>query len=125
MTIEELEKLFDQYAIWWKKPDIIVIDVEEGDHKIVFFKKPKELDKVALLDNERRKGKYYMRDDEEWVRPCYPVIVDMYEYKDSVSGDGMPTDLRIGSREEIDLQITLALKKVGKRDIYEYTTFKG
>lgn len=41
MTIEELEKLFDQYAIWWKKPDIIVIDVEEGDHKIVFFQEAK------------------------------------------------------------------------------------
>jgi len=49
----------------------------------------------------------------------------MHEYKDIISGDGLPTDLRIGKREDIDLQITLALKKEGKRDIYEYTTFKG
>ena len=125
MTIEELEKLFDQYAIWWKKPDIIVIDVESGDHKIVFFKKPVWLSKVATLDKERKIWKYYIKSKEEELRPCYPVIVDMYEYKDIISGDGLPTDLRIGKREDIDLQITLSLKKEGKRDVYEYTTFKG
>lgn len=124
MIIKELEKLFVQYAIWWKKPDIIVIDVENGDHKVVFFKKPTGLAKVAVLDKDRKKGKYYVRETEEWAKPCYPVIVDMYEYKDIISGDGLPTDLWIGSRDDIDLQITLALKKVGKREIYEYQTFK-
>ena len=83
------------------------------------------MDKVALLDNSRQRGKYYIKSKEEELRPCYPVIVDMYEYKDIISGDGLPTDLRIGKREDIDLQITLSLKKEGKRDIYEYTTFKG
>jgi hypothetical protein len=49
----------------------------------------------------------------------------MYEYKDIISGDGLPTDLWIGKREDIDLQVALSLKKEGKRDVYEYTTFKG
>ena len=88
MTIAELEKLFIQYTIGWKKPDIIIIDVENGDHKIVFFRKPIWLSKVASLDKNRMKGKYYIKDGEDWFRPCYPVIVDMYEYKDILSGKG-------------------------------------
>lgn len=123
MTVEQMNKYFEKYAIWSKKPDVIVIDVQEWDNKIVFYKKPAGLNKVAILDEERIKWKYYFKNWASGICPCYPVMVDMYEYKKIFSGDGKLTDLWIGNREDVELQIALSLKKEGKREVYNYATF--
>jgi hypothetical protein len=121
MNKNTIKKLIENHAIGRKKPDAIIIDTEEKDHKIVFFKSPLKLDEVAIHDAMREKGKYYMKQMSEGGRTaCYPIIVEMYEFKDKFSGDKKPTDIRIGDQKEIALQMALAFKKKGKWEYYEY-----
>jgi hypothetical protein len=66
-----------------------------------------------------------MKEMKSWERhACYPIIVEMYEFKNKTSGDKQPTDIWIWTKEEIDLQIKLAFKKQWKREYHEYKTLQ-
>lgn len=120
MKQEKISDLFEEYKIGRKNPDAIIIDTEEGDHKIVFWEPPLQLKKEAIHDKDREKGKYYMKKMEDNFTACYPIVVEMYEYKNKISADNKPTDIRIGEKKEIELQMLLAFKKKGKWEYYEY-----
>ena len=44
----------------------------------------------------------------------------MYEFKNKLSGDTKPTDIWIGEKKDIELQMIVALKKKDKREYFEY-----
>lgn len=119
-----IKSLFQKHKIGNKYPDAIILDYEEGDHKFIFYHAPKYLEKHTTHDHQRTIGKYYMKEKNGNFIPCYPVLVEMYEYKNIFSGDHKPSDLWIGSPKDIKLQYQLALKKKGKREYREYKSLK-
>jgi hypothetical protein len=62
MDTTTLKELIEKHRIGRKYPDAIMIDKEEKDHKIIFWKEPTKLDEHALHDKKREKGKYYMKE---------------------------------------------------------------
>ena len=86
MNTTLLKKLIEKHRIGRKNPDAIIIDNEEKDHKIIFRKEPAKLYEFATHDEKRTKGKYYMKEMKDGERhACYPIIVEMYEFKDKIS----------------------------------------
>lgn len=114
-------KLFLKYKIGNKLPDALILDKEEKDHKIIFYQKPKILATYATPDILREVGKYYMKQSKGEFIPCYPVLVEMWEYKYLFSKDGDGADIWIGPLKQIQLQQKLALKKTEK---WEYLSYK-
>jgi len=121
METDHIKELFQLYRIWNKFPDAIIYDKEEWDHKIIFYTEPKYLHKYASPDSVRKPWEYYTKQTSEWeYRSCYPVIVQMYEYNNHTSWDWDHTDIWIGTEKDIILQEILSLKKLNKREKYEY-----
>lgn len=101
---------FQDYAIKGQEPDHIIFDMDEGDHKAVWFAKPQGFDEVAVLDEKKPKGGYYIKNNT----PCYPVIIEMYKEKSFLEGNENAINLRIGKPEDVTMQTTVSLKKAGK-----------
>jgi len=102
---------FAKYAIDGIEPDQIIFDTDEWDHKAARFTKPKTLDSMSTPDPKKSKWGYYIKNST----PCYPVLVEMRKHTSLISGDEWALKLRIGTPEEVEMQIKLALKKKWKR----------
>lgn len=109
--LAEHMKYFKEYAIDGVEPDRIIFDTEEWDHKTIWFNKPKNFDKYAIVDPKKPKWWYYIKNNI----PCYPVIVWMYEHKEKTSWDNEALDIRIGSEADANMQKAVSLKKEWKR----------
>ena len=104
-------KLFSNYRIGVREPDIVIIDKEKWDHKACFFDTPGWLDNIAQPDSKwRKKWDFY----KKWR---YHVTVDMYEHNTITSWKGNKLDIRIWSEHDIKKQIGQFKKWASKRQV--------
>jgi len=94
-------QLFKDYMIGTEEPDAMLFDIEQWDHKAIWYQKPAGFEEVAILDMKRIKGKEYMKEEKK----IYDIKIAMYEHNAIKSEDNDKLDIWIGPMEEVLEQI--------------------
>ncbi len=110
-SIQQRLRLFADYAIGADEPDAMLFDIEQWDHKVIWYHKPKEFDQCTTLDAKRIKGKNYEKDG----KVLYAIKVSMFEHRELVSEDGDKLDIRRWSPEEVQEQLQNGFTNTSKR----------
>jgi len=110
-AVQTRMQLFLDYRIWGIEPDAMLFDIEQWDHKAIWYTKPEWFEKVAILDMKRIKGKHYYKDD----KLIYEIKIGMFEHNSLNSEDQDKLDIWIGSFAEAREQLLHGFQKKSKR----------
>ncbi len=106
LLVQEQEKLFDK-KINGLAPDALIVDTEQGNHKLIRYQQPENLSQEAV--QKGKKGTTLKLDEQTTLQ----FFVDIWQHQHFVGDNEKPLAIWIGSREEVYQQLAMLYQSVG------------
>ena len=107
IAVQQVIGMFDEVSIGDTKADAMIVDTEQGNHKMIWYQTPKDLDQVAKL--QVQKGKTYK------LNPTTSIsfFVDIWQHLSETCSNKKPLTIWVGTPEEVQKQLNEVYEKAG------------
>ena len=107
IAVQQVIGMFDEVSIGDTKADAMIVDTEQGNHKMIWYQSPKALDQVAKL--QVQKGKTYK------LNPTTSIsfFVDIWQHLSETCSNKKPLTIWVGTPEEVQKQLNEVYEKAG------------
>ena len=107
IAVQQVIGMFDEVTIGDAKADAMIVDTEQGNHKMIWYQSPKALDQVAKLHVQ--KGKTYK------LNPTTSIsfFVDIWQHLSETCSNKKPLTIWVGTPEEVQKQLNEVYEKAG------------
>ena len=107
IAVQQVIGMFDEVSISDTKADAMIVDTEQGNHKMIWYQSPKALDQVARL--QVQKGKTYK------LNPTTSIsfFVDIWQHLSETCSNKKPLTIWVGTPEEVQKQLNEVYEKAG------------
>lgn len=107
IAVQQVIGMFDEVSIGDAKADAMIVDTEQGNHKMIWYQSPKALDQVAKL--QVQKGKTYK------LNPTTSIsfFVDIWQHLSETCSNKKPLTIWVGTPEEVQKQLNEVYEKAG------------
>ena len=107
IAVQQVIGMFDEVSISDTKADAMIVDTEQGNHKMIWYQSPKALDQVAKL--QVQKGKTYK------LNPTTSIsfFVDIWQHLSETCSNKKPLTIWVGTPEEVQKQLNEVYEKAG------------
>lgn len=107
IAVQQVIGMFDEVSISDTKADAMIVDTEQGNHKMIWYQSPKALDQVARL--QVQKGKTYK------LNPTTSIsfFVDIWQHLSETCSNKKPLTIWVGTPEEVQRQLNEVYEKAG------------
>lgn len=107
IAVQQVIGMFDEVNIGDTKADAMIVDTEQGNHKMIWYQSPKALDQVAKL--QVQKGKTYK------LNPTTSIsfFVDIWQHLSETCSNKKPLTIWVGTPEEVQKQLNEVYEKAG------------
>ena len=107
IAVQQVIGMFDEVSIGNTKADAMIVDTEQGNHKMIWYQSPKALDQVAKL--QVQKGKTYK------LNPTTSIsfFVDIWQHLSETCSNKKPLTIWVGTPEEVQKQLNEVYEKAG------------
>ena len=107
IAVQQVIGMFDEVSIGDTKADAMIVDTEQGNHKMIWYQSPKDLDQVAKL--QVQKGKTYK------LNPTTSIsfFVDIWQHLSETCSNKKPLTIWVGTPEEVQKQLNEVYEKAG------------
>ena len=107
LTVEQNIGLMSEVFIDEQPADAMIVDVEQGNHKLVRYEKPKAIEYVAKL--QVPKGRIVKLNPNTELE----FFVDIWQHMTEIGSNKKPLTIWVGSAEEVQKQIKELYLKAG------------
>ena len=107
LTVEQNIGLMSEVFIDEQPADAMIVDVEQGNHKLVRYEKPKAIEYVAKL--QVPKGRIVKLNPNTQLE----FFVDIWQHMTEIGSNKKPLTIWVGSAEEVEKQIKELYLKAG------------
>lgn len=105
--VQQNTKRFLETKIGEQSADAMIVDVEQGNHKMIRYTQPKGLEDIATL--QVQKGKVVKLDEKNQLS----FFVSIWQHKTLICENKKPLTLWIGSKKEVKEQLQEIYQKAG------------
>ena len=107
IAVQQVIGMFDEVSIGDTKADAMIVDTEQGNHKMIWYQSPKALDQVARL--QVQKGKTYK------LNPTTSIsfFVDIWQHLSETCSNKKPLTIWVGTPDEVQKQLNEVYEKAG------------
>ena len=107
IAVQQMIGMFDEVSIGDTKADAMIVDTEQGNHKMIWYQSPKALDQVAKL--QVQKGKTYK------LNPTTSIsfFVDIWQHLSETCSNKKPLTIWVGTPDEVQKQLNEVYEKAG------------
>ena len=107
IAVQQVIGMFDEVSIGDTKADAMIVDTEQGNHKMIWYQSPKALDQVAKL--QVQKGKTYKLNPNTSIS----FFVDIWQHLSETCSNKKPLTIWVGTPEEVQKQLNEVYEKAG------------
>ena len=105
--VQQNSKRFSEVLIGDRPADAMIVDTEQGNHKMIRYTQPQGLDKVATL--QVQKGKIVKLDDKTQLS----FFVNIWQHNSLTCSNKKPLTIWVGSKSEVEQQLQEIYQKAG------------
>lgn len=105
--VQQSSKRFSDLQIGNQAADAMIVDVEQGNHKLIRYAAPEALDQVATL--QVQKGKIVKLDPKTELH----FFVGIWQHKTALCENKKPLTIWVGSKAEVEQQLKEIYQKAG------------
>ncbi len=105
--VQQNSKRFSEVLIGDRPADAMIVDTEQGNHKMIRYTQPQGLDKVATL--QVQKGKIVKLDDKTQLS----FFVTIWQHNSLTCSNKKPLTIWVGSKSEVEQQLQEIYQKAG------------
>ncbi len=105
--VQQNSKRFSEVMIGDRPADAMIVDTEQGNHKMIRYTQPQGLDKVATL--QVQKGKIVKLDEKTQLS----FFVTIWQHNSLTCSNKKPLTIWVGSKSEVEQQLQEIYQKAG------------
>ena len=105
--VQQNSKRFSEVKIGDRSADAMIVDTEQGNHKMIRYTQPQGLEEVATL--QVQKGKIVKLDEKTQLS----FFVSIWQHKTKKCDNKKPLTIWIGTKKEVEEQLKEIYQKAG------------
>lgn len=105
--VQQTTGLFSEVLIGEKQADAMIVDTEQGNHKLIWYHQPENLEQIATLQVPQ--GRVVKLDEKTQLS----FFVSIWQHQDKKCANKKPLTIRIGTKEEVEKQLKEIYQKAG------------